>query len=54
MCECVFFGCVRKWKVEIKEEEQELLKLRLVSLVDNTSIPGVLRASRADLLHKYA
>lgn len=27
MCECVFVGCVRKWKVEIKEEEQELTEV---------------------------
>lgn len=36
--------------MEVKEEEQDLLKLVLVGLVDNTSILGVLRAPRADLL----
>ena len=50
MCECVCVGCVRSWRVEVKDEELDLLKLGVVCLKDSTSILGVLGAPRADPL----
>lgn len=46
----VCFGCVTRWRVKVKKEEQDLLRSGLEELVENTSYTGVLRAPRGGLL----